>query len=125
MDFEAYRVPASAREGVDIELPAAPGAVFRVKLPTRYNREYAAAAQRALAVKLGADGRPDFSQVDFAEWREARLAAFLEHCVVAYPDGLTREMLADEYRPGAEALFERAEELANAEEAEAIEATKK
>lgn len=124
MDFDRYRVPASAREGVDIALPGTTDAVFRVRLPTRYNRAYMAAAQRALAVKLGEDGRADLSAVDFVAWREARLAAFLDHCVIGIPEGLTREGLAEEYRPGLEALFAAAEELAEAEE-EAAEAAEK
>jgi hypothetical protein len=125
MDFARYRVPASARDGVDIDLPGTTGATFRVRLPSHYNREYSAAAQRALSMKLTADGKPDLTTVDFLAWREARLAAFLEHCVIGFPDGLTRDDLADEYRPGLEALFERAEELANDEQVEAIETTKK
>lgn len=125
MTFEAYRVPASAREGVEIALPEAPQAKFRVRLPSHYNRNYSVAAQRAMTVKIGPDGKPDYSGVDFIAWREARLAAFLEHCVIEMPEGITREGLADEYRPGLEALFERAEELASAEEGEAIESTKK
>lgn len=125
MDFEAYRVPASARLGVDIELPGTTGAVFRVKLPSRYNRDYSAAVQRAMAMRVDENGKPDLSSVDFVAWREARLAAFLDFCVIGYPEGLTREALAEEYRPGLEALFERAEELAADEEAEAIESVKK
>lgn len=125
MSFEAYRVPSSAREGVEITLPDAPQAVFRVRLPSHYNREYSIAAQRALTVRLGPDGKPDYGSIDFIAWREARLAAFLEHCVLTLPEGLTRESLADEYRPGLIALFERAEEMAGEEEAEAIESTKK
>ena len=125
MDFEKYRVPASARDGVDIELEGTSGAVFRVRLPNHFNREYSAAAQRALAVRMGQDGKPDLTQIDFVAWREARLDAFLQHCIVILPEGLTKDQLADEFRPGLQALFERAEELANDEEAEAVEATKK
>lgn len=123
-DLERYRVPLSAREGVEIELDGSTGK-FLVKLPSRYNRGYTAAATRALAVSLGEDGKADLSATDFVAWREARLDAFLDHCVVSMPEGVTREMLAGEYRPALDALFNRAEELAEAEDGEAIEAVKK
>lgn len=123
-DLERYRVPLSAREGVEIELDGSTGK-FLVKLPSRYNRAYTIAATRALAVKLGEDGKADLSATDFVAWREARLDAFLDHCVVTIPEGITREALAEEYRPALDALFEAAEELAEAEDAEAIETTKK
>jgi hypothetical protein len=125
MNLERYRVPASAREGVVIELDGTTDAAFRVRLPSHYNRPYSLAAARALAMRMGEDGKPDLTQVDFVAWREARLMAFLEHCIVDLPEGLTREALADEFRPALQALFDRAEEMASDEEAEAIETTKK
>jgi hypothetical protein len=124
MDFERYRLPASVREGVVIELEGTE-AKFRVRLPSKYNREYQAAQQRGAKLTLRADGKPDISKVDLLAWAAVRLEAFLEHCIVEMPKGMTREMLAGEYRPGLEALFERASEMADEEDAEAIETVKK
>jgi hypothetical protein len=125
VDFERYRLPASVRVGVLIELEGTEGAPFLVRLPSRYNREYTAAQQRAMGVSMDEDFRPDFTKVDFVRWKEARLEAFLEHCVLEMPKGMTRELLATEYRPGLEALFDQASALADMEDEEAIEVTKK
>lgn len=125
MDLEQYRVPASVREGVNIDLPGSKGATFRVRLPSKYNRAFQGAQQRAAKMRLGVDGKPDFSQVDFIGWQEARLDAFLEHCILAMPDGMTAELLAGDYRPALEALFEAASARAEAEDDEAAKTVKK
>jgi hypothetical protein len=125
MDMELYRVPLSVREGVDIDLPGAKGATFRVRLPSKYNREYQHAHQRAVKMRVGSDGKPDFTQTNVLEWQDARHEAFLDHCVVGMPEGMTREKLAGEYRPALEALYAKASEMAEAEDDEAIETVKK
>jgi hypothetical protein len=127
MGLDKYRLPASVREGVWLELPDAPGDKFRVRLPSRYNREYTAAQQRAVAVSVGDDFKlkPDLAHVDFFAWQEARYQAFLEFCVLDLPPGLTKAQLNDEYRPGLEVLFNMASDLADMEDAEADATTKK
>lgn len=129
MDLERYRVPASVREGVVIELPGTKDAVFRVALPSEHNRAFSAAQQSALMGKagmtMGDDGKPDLTQVDFRKFQEARIEAFLQHCILDLPEGLTREALAGEYWPALKALFDRACDLAKDEAASAAAVTKK
>jgi hypothetical protein len=125
MSLDHYRLPASVREGVELELPEAPGEKFRVRLPSRYNREFQTAQQRAVAMTFGDDFKPDLSRVDFFAWQEARHSAFLDHCVLEMPPGMTKEILAGDYRPALDALFELASELAEAEDDEAAATTKK
>ncbi len=100
-----------------------------VALPSEHNRAFQAEQQRALVdegkVKLGEDNKPDFSTVDFVAWKEARIKAFLDICILQLPDGLTKEMLAGDYYPGLEALFEKATDLAADEAKAAAIATKK
>lgn len=129
MDFERYRVPASAVDGVTIELPGTEGAPFRVALPSEHNRAYSAAQQRALmeggTVTLGDGGEPQFSGVDFVRYREARIEAFLEHCILEMPEGITKDLLRTAYYPGLIALFDRANDLAEDESKAGEAATKK
>ena len=129
MDFERYRIPRSVTEGVRIELPGTTGAEFLVALPSQANRKYQAAQQRALSAGggavMGEDNTLDLSNVDIAAYSEARLLAFLDTCVLSFPDGLTRDQLLGDYYPGAQALFDRALDLAADEEGAAKVATKK
>lgn len=119
MDFERYRVPKTVTEGVRLELPGTTGAAFLVALPSEHNRAFAAAQQRALmeggTVSLDADNKPEFSGVDFLRYRDARIEAFLEHCVLELPDGITRDLLRTDYYPGLVALFDMASDLAETE----------
>lgn len=129
MDFERYRVPKSVSEGVRIELPGTEGAPFLVALPSEHNRAFSAAQQRALmeggAVTLGPDNKPEFSGVDFIRYREARIEAFLEHCILELPAGITRDLLRTDYYPGLVALFDKASDLADDEARAGDAATKK
>lgn len=121
MDFERYRVPKSVTEGIVIELPGTEGAEFLVALPSEHNRAYTAAQQRALidggAVKLGEDNKPipDPGALDYVRYREARIEAFLEHCVLRLPEGLTKDLLRGDYYPGLVALFDKASDMAEDE----------
>jgi len=129
MDFERYKVPKSVSEGVEIELPGTKGAPFLVSLPSEHNRAFAAAKQRAMVaggkVTLGEDGKPDFSKVDFIAFRDAQLEAFLVHCILKMPEGITAEDLRGDYYPGLVALFDRASDMASDEEKAGAIATKK
>jgi hypothetical protein len=128
MDLSKYKVPDSAFRGVEIELPDSDGARFLVKLPTGANRPW---QRRMLSLMVGSgavpkpDGTVDTSAVTaerMASWQEDRLTAFLDVCVVGLPDGITREELAQEYRPALVTLFDLAQERAAAEEGEAADA---
>lgn len=129
MDFERYRIPKSVTDGVEIELPGTKGAAFLVALPSEHNRAFAAAKQRALMagghLALGADNKPDFSGVDFVQFREAQLEAFLEYCVLRLPDQLTKDDLRGPFYPGLVALFDAASDLAEDENKAGAAATKK
>lgn len=129
MDFERYKVPKSVSEGVEIELPGTKQAAFLVALPSDHNRAFTAAKQRALmaggAVTLGEDGKPDFSKVDFIAFRDAQLEAFLAHCILKFPEGITPEGLRGDYHPGLVALFDKAVDMASDEEKAGAAATKK
>lgn len=125
MDLSKYRVPDSALEGVDIELPNSGGAIFRVKLPTPSNREWHRETLRLLAqsgLKPTEDGKLDMRGVDAGaviDWQEKRRMAFARICVVSGPPGFDLDTLRDEYYPALLKLLAMAEELAEAEAKEA------
>lgn len=130
MSLDKYRLPASVTDGVAITLPDT-DAPFRVRLPTQLNRSWRKYVLQTLS-EMGAkfDSTGDVQGVSLdpgrlAEWEEARIAAFVDLCVVAYPNGLDRDALLGDYYPAAEALFAAALELAEKEDAAAGEAAKK
>jgi hypothetical protein len=127
MDLERYRVPASVLEGVEIELPGSEDARFRVALPTESNRAFIAALQRQLVRRAAPaeSGPPDFSVIDSLAFRDARIEAFREQCILEMPGELTRDQLGGEFWPALAALYERANDLATDEEAGAKAAVKK
>jgi hypothetical protein len=127
-DLALYRVPDSARIGVDIALKQYPDVVFRVKLPSKHNRAYTRALRQAMfaGARMDASGQVDVSSVDITQITDARIGAFAEHCLcMPLPTGMTREMLADEYYPALEELFETASDMADAADAEGEKAAKK
>lgn len=125
MDFERYRVPASVRDGVWLELPGTSDARFLVSLPGEHNRAYQAALQRAMPMTVDVEGKVQFPELDVVEWQGHRVEAFLEHCVRELPEGMTRELLRTDYYPGLVALFMRASDLAADEAAQASADAKK
>lgn len=125
MDLSKYRVPDSALEGVDIELPESGGAVFRVKLPTNANREWHRETLRLLAgsgLKPTEDGKLDMRGVSpetVIDWQDKRRLAFARICVVSGPPGFDLNSLRDAYYPALLKLLAIAEELAEKESQEA------
>lgn len=126
MNLSKYRVPDSVLHGVEIELPDSEGAKFLVKLPSASNRLWQREMMRRMAasgVKVKEDGTVDREAPGAAEamirWQDGRLEKFLEVCVVSGPEGFDLSTLVDEYRPALQKLFNLAEELADAETAEA------
>jgi len=100
-----------------------------VALPSEHNRAFNAASQRALVdggnVTLGEDNKPAFSGVDFVRYREARIEAFLDHCILQMPAGMTAELMRGDYYPGLCALYDRAADMAEDESKAGEVATKK
>lgn len=128
MSLERYRVPDSVRTGVWLELPDAPGARFRVRLPSRANREWQREVLKQMAasgMKVTAEGELDESAVDAQEmvnWAERRLIAFQRLCIVEGPPGFELDSLLDDYWPALGALFNLAAQQAAQEAAAADEA---
>lgn len=125
MDFERYRVPASVRDGVWLELPGTKEARFLVALPTEHNRAYHAALQRAMPMRLSGDGTAQMGELDFVEWQAMRIEAFLVHCLREMPAGMTADLLRTDFYPGLVALFKQASDLAEQEAKQAVADTKK
>jgi hypothetical protein len=116
MDFERYRVPASVREGVWIELPGTKDARFLVALPSEHNRAYQAAVQKTIPVRgEGNKTEVAFDKLNLVEWQGMRIEAFLEHCILELPTGITKELMRTEYFPGLVALFNKANDLSDDE----------
>lgn len=125
MDFERYRVPAAVRDGVWIELPGTKDAKFLVSLPTEHNRAYSAALQRALPLRLDGTGHVGMGEFDYVEWQATRIEAFLTHCILEFPAGMTAEQMRTDYYPGLVALFTLATDMAEDDTKQAKAATKK
>jgi hypothetical protein len=127
MDLEAYRVPDAVRSGVDIALPKS-DAVFRVKLPSEHNRAYTREIQTAMfaGATVNPEGKIELGMIDVPAMRDQRIEAFCAHCLIMpLPGGMTLEVLRKDYFPALDYLFNEAERLAEALDAEGKEAKKK
>jgi hypothetical protein len=111
MSLDAYKLDKAFTEGVDIRLDRAPDDVFRVKLPSQYNRGYTSAVYGSLKINVDGDGaRADGSIIGT---RHAQEDAFVEHCVVSLNgDPLPGNFMA-EYPEAVTELMEKASELAS------------
>jgi hypothetical protein len=122
MTLESYRVPAGVREGIELTLPGTT-TTFRVKLPSSSNKPY----QRAMMIAWPNEGELD--SIPIAErlaLLDAQHQAFGDHCLVdPLPDGLTFEILRDEYPAALDWLTMEAARLATDLDAEASDAAKK
>jgi hypothetical protein len=127
MNLEAYRVPDAVRAGVEIALPKA-DAVFRVKLPSAFNRPYTRAIQTAMfaGATVNPEGKIELGVIDVPAMRDQRIEAFCAHCLIMpLPGGMTIETLREDFFPALDWLFNEAERLAEALDADGLDAKKK
>ena len=122
MSMESYRVPLGVREGVELTLPGT-DTVFRVKLPSSWNKPY----QRALMTSWPTE--VEWSTLPVAEQlalMDKQQQAFADHCLVhPLPDGITFDILRDEYPAALEWLTTESARLALELDQEASDAAKK
>lgn len=126
---ERWRTPTTA-----ITIPDT-GDTFRVLLPTKFNRAYQRAKDAAVAKIPGltldrlisiAEGRSsDVPMSAVVAMKAGKLDAFLEHCIIEYPEGLGPDDLAGDFFRMLSYLFERATALAELEDDKAEETAKK
>jgi hypothetical protein len=112
MGLESYKLDKSFSEGVDIRLDNAPDDVFRVKLPSQYNRGYTAALYGAMTISLE-DGDVKAGG-NLVATRHAQEDAFVEYCL----ESLNGEPLPDgfvsDYPSAIQELITKSSELAAA-----------
>jgi hypothetical protein len=119
-----YKLDKAFTEGVDLYLDEAPDVVFRVRLPSRYNRAYTNAIYGGMGLKLSSDGlvKTDSSIMDA---RFAQEDAFVAHCILSMDGEALPENFATDYPEALAELMEKATELANEIEAKVADTVKK
>jgi len=112
MGLEKYKLDKAFTDGVDIYLDAAPDVVFRVRLPSQYNRAYSQALYGAMDWSVGDDGqvKPGGSLLTT---RYAQEDAFIEHCLLSQDGEPVPESFRTDYPLALAELMEKAAELAN------------
>jgi hypothetical protein len=108
-----YKLNKAFTEGVDIRLDDAPDVVFRVKLPSQYNRAYTQAMYSSMEFDVSDDGtvKPGGDLVDM---RYAAEDAFMNHCLISVDGEPIPSDFAEVYAPAIPELMDKAQELANA-----------
>jgi hypothetical protein len=112
MSLSKYKLDKAFSEGVDIRLDDAPDDVFKVKLPSQYNRGYTSALYGAMTVSLD-DGKVQAGG-GLMETRFAQEDAFIEHCVVSLNGEPLPDGFISEYPLAIAELMTKASELAAA-----------
>lgn len=110
MSLSAYKLDKAFTEGVDIRLDKAPDDVFKVKLPSQYNRGYTSAVYGTMTVDIQ-DGEVKAGGNMIAT-RHKQEDAFIEHCVVSLNGEPLPEDFAVEYPEAVLELMEKAGDLA-------------
>ena len=109
----SYKLNKAFTKGVDIRLDGAPDVVFKVKLPSQYNRGYTQAMYGSIDWDVGDDGNIS-PKGNIMETRYNQQTSFVAHCLVSMDGEDIPEGFIDEYPSAVDELMEKATELANA-----------
>jgi len=107
--LKSYRLDKAFTEGVDIILDHAPDVLFKVRLPSQYNRGYMQALYSGIeldslsGVKTGAT---------LMGTKYAQQEAFVGHCMVSVDGEPVPSNFRDEYPAALDELIEKATVLA-------------
>jgi hypothetical protein len=104
-----YKLNKAFTEGVDIRLDDAPDVVFRVRLPSQYNRGYTQALYSGLEWSLE-DGEVKTGGSMIAT-RYVQTDAFMEHCLVSIDGEPVPDSFAEEYPEAVSELMNKTSEL--------------
>lgn len=120
--LDKYKIPDQVR----LQL-AETDLIFLVCLPTRWNKAYTREWQDYLSetATIDSEGKATLGKVNPGVMIEHQRIAFVNHCILEYPDEVTPEMLLGDYYPAMESLFAVAQQLATEEEARADALSKK
>ena len=120
----SYKLDRAFTEGVDITLGAAPDAVFRVRLPSQYNRGYTQMLYGAMQFDISADGSVK-PQGGLMQARYAQEDAFIQHCLLSLDGEPIPDTFRTDYPAALAELMEKATALASAIEERVSDTVKK
>ena len=110
MSLKAYKLDKAFTEGVDIRLDEAPEVVFKVRLPSQYNRGYTQALYGSL--EWSTDSTGNFKTGgDLMKTRWAQEDAFMSNCLLSMDGEPIPDNFADEYPAAVQELMEKATDL--------------
>ena len=120
----SYKLDKAFTKGVDIRLDGAPDVVFRVKLPSQYNRGYTQAMYGSIDWGVGEDGSIA-PKGNIMETRYNQQTSFVDHCLVSIDGEAIPDNFMTDYPSAVDELMEKATELANAIEEKVATSVKK
>lgn len=124
MSLDKYKLDKAFTEGVDIRLDDSPEDVFRVKLPSQYNRGYTQAMYSAMDWSYDDDGKVRTGG-NLMGTRFAQEDAFIKFCLVSLNGEPLPDGFADEFPRAVTELISKAQDLANEIEERVSDSTKK
>jgi hypothetical protein len=112
MGLEAYKLDKAFTEGVDIRLDGAPDVVFKVKLPSQYNRGYTQAMYASIDWSMGSDGIKTGGSLMSTKF--AQEDAFVSNCIISMDGEKLPANFQAEYPAALDELMTKANDLARA-----------
>jgi len=109
MGLESYKLDKAFTDGVDIRLDNAPEVVFKVRLPSQYNRGYTQAMYASIEWSMGPDGIKTGSSLMATKF--AQEDAFMANCLISMDGDPIPAGFQDEYPAAVEELMRKANEL--------------
>ena len=119
----SYKLDKAFTEGVDLTLDAAPDVVFRVRLPSQYNRAYTQALYAGMDFDMTDGEVKPKGGVMAAKY--AQDDAFIAHCLLSMDGEAIPDSFASEYPIAVAELIEKATELASKIEAKVSDTVEK
>lgn len=111
MGLDRYKLDKAFTEGVDLRLDDAPDDVFRVRLPSKYNRPYSQGLYGGSAIPLDEKGELKGASGLIA-WGHAQFDAFVQHCMISLNGEPIPADFHETHPAAVEELMEKAAEQA-------------
>jgi hypothetical protein len=109
MGLESYKLDKAFTDGVDIRLDDAPEVVFKVRLPSQYNRGYTQAMYSSIDWTMGPEGIRTTGALMTTKF--AQEDAFIANCLLSMDGEPIPEGFSAEYPKAVEELMTKANVL--------------
>ncbi|WP_116364413.1 hypothetical protein [Parahaliea mediterranea] len=109
--LQAYKLDKAFTDGVELSLDAAPDVVFKVRLPSQYNRGYTQAVYGDADFDVDANGKVQMKGgMVSLKWKQED--AFFEHCLLTMDGHPIPEKFKTDYPGAVTELLMKANQLA-------------